>query len=125
ATLVEDEPALELLLVEVRFDTGTHETYQLISDGTLDMLTEPQPVRELVSLMRRGAKIPADDGVVEFGAGYGFSGELREARPVSSEQSNTSIIFDDEVILKVFRRLEPGINPELELLRFLMDHDFE
>jgi maltokinase len=125
ATLVEGDPGVELLLVEVRFDTGTHETYQLISDGSLDVLTEPEPVRDLVSLMRRGAKVPAGDGVVEFGSGYGFSGELREARPVSSEQSNTSIVFDDEVILKVFRRLEPGINPELELLRFLGEHDFE
>jgi trehalose synthase-fused probable maltokinase len=125
ATLVEGDPGVELLLVEVRFDTGTHETYQLISDGSLDVLTEPEPVRDLVSLMRRGAKVPAGDGVVEFGSGYGFGGELREARPVSSEQSNTSIVFDDEVILKVFRRLEPGINPELELLRFLGEHDFK
>ncbi|HEV8461657.1 MAG TPA: phosphotransferase [Gaiellaceae bacterium] len=122
ATLVE---GLELLIVEIRFDTGTHETYQLISDGSFDVLTEPQPVRDLVSLMRRGVKTPAEDGVVEFGAGYGFGAELREARPVESEQSNTSIVFDDELILKVFRRLEPGINPELELLRFLMEHDFE
>ena len=34
-------------------------------------------------------------------------------------------MFDEELILKVFRRLEAGINPELELLRFLTEHGFE
>ena len=127
AVLRDGDPGLELLLVEIRFDTGTHETYQLIADsGGLDALADPRSVRELVSLMRQGAKLPAGDGVVEFGSVSGdFAAELREARPVGAEQSNTSIVFDEEVILKVFRRLEAGINPELELLRFLTEHGFE
>ena len=123
--LREEDPRLELLLVEIRFDTGTHETYQLLADETLDALTDPRNVRELVSMMRRGVKLDAADGVVEFTAISGLGGELREARPVGAEQSNTSIVFDDESILKVFRRLEAGINPELELLRFLTEHGFE
>jgi maltokinase len=40
------------------------------------------------------------------------------------EQSNSSIVIDDQLVLKVFRKLEPGINPELELLRFLTARGF-
>jgi trehalose synthase-fused probable maltokinase len=130
ATLREEDPHLELLLVETRFDTGTHETYQLLGGDSheLDSLADPRQVRELVHLMRTNTKLPAGDGIVEFAATEGFAGtghELREARPVAAEQSNTSIVFDEELILKVFRRLEAGINPELELLRFLTEHGFE
>jgi trehalose synthase-fused probable maltokinase len=125
AVLRDEDPRLELMLVEIRFDTGTHETYQLLADATLDALTDPRNVRELVSMMRQGVRLSGGEGLVEFAAISSFEGELREARPVGAEQSNTSIVFDDELILKVFRRLEAGINPELELLRFLTEHGFE
>ena len=45
-------------------------------------------------------------------------------RPVGVEQSNSSIVFDEQLILKAFRRVEPGENPELELLRFLSAQGF-
>jgi maltose alpha-D-glucosyltransferase/alpha-amylase len=37
----------------------------------------------------------------------------------SAEQSNTSILFGELAILKIFRRLTPGENPEVEMTRFL------
>jgi maltokinase len=128
AFLSDGDPALELQLVEIRFDTGTHETYQLLTNGGLDAVADPGRARELVQLIRSSAKVPALEGVVEFEQVEGsprLGGKLHEARQVEAEQSNTSIVFDDEVILKVFRRLEPGINPELELLRFLTEHGFD
>ena len=128
AVLREDEPRLELQIVEVGFETGTHETYQLLTDEGLDALADPRHVRELVHMLRSGRKVPAEEGVVEFGVVEGFASlgqELREARSITAEQSNTSVVFDEELILKVFRRLEAGINPELELLRFLTERGFE
>jgi maltokinase len=34
---------------------------------------------------------------------------------VSTEQSNTSLVYGSEAILKLFRRLEPGLNPDVEI----------
>ncbi len=42
----------------------------------------------------------------------------------AAEQSNSSVIFGDKFILKIFRRLEPGINPELEIISFLTSKQF-
>jgi maltokinase len=128
ATLRETDPRLELQLVALGFDTGTHETYQLLTDDSLDALADPRHVRELVHMIRQGVTVNATEGQVEFRAVEGFAGlgtALTQARRITSEQSNTSIVFDDELILKVFRRLEAGINPELELLRFLTERGFD
>ena len=128
AVLHESDPRLELRLLEVRFDTGTHELYQLVSsEGAFDALDDPRHARELVHMIRRGARVLAEDGVVELSptstAGVGLA--LHEAKPVPNEQSNSSIVFDSALILKAFRRLEAGVNPELELLRFFTAHGFE
>jgi maltokinase len=127
------EPQLSLALVEMRFDTGAHEIYQLLfsgdpDGGTFDGLAEDAGIaREIVSAMRTGLTLQGSEGVAEFSPADDFSAlgrELGAARLVASEQSNTSVVFDDALILKLFRRLEPGINPELEMLRFLTGQGF-
>jgi maltose alpha-D-glucosyltransferase / alpha-amylase len=39
----------------------------------------------------------------------------------SAEQSNTSILYGKQLILKLFRRLQPGENPDVEIGRFLTE----
>ena len=139
-------PLLVLCLVEARFPAGTHETYQVplglrpASEGwaqrvieeiegwtVYDALVDPAHGRELLHLMRSNGEVQADQDEFIFrwaeSAGAGLGGTV-DVRPVGVEQSNSSIVFGEQLILKAFRRVEPGINPELELLRFLSSRGF-
>ncbi len=46
------------------------------------------------------------------------------SRPMAAEQSNTSIVYDDRLILKLFRHLRPGPNPDVEVTSALADVGF-
>jgi maltokinase len=43
------------------------------------------------------------------------------SRVMGAEQSNTSLVFGDTYILKLFRRLQPGANPDIEVTQALGD----
>ncbi len=105
-----DDPALAIELVEARFHAGTHELYQLVAG-------ERGAERVLGDLL--GGEVAVDG--ISFHGGMTPSGHMRE---IGAEQSNSSFVFGEELVLKVFRRLEPGVNPELEMLRFLSTRDF-
>jgi maltose alpha-D-glucosyltransferase/alpha-amylase len=44
-----------------------------------------------------------------------------EPVPLGAEQSNSSILFGDRLILKIFRRVDVGVNPDIEIGRFLSE----
>jgi len=50
--------------------------------------------------------------------------ERPELRRLDAEQANGGIILDEAVILKLIRRVTPGINPEVEMARHLTAHGF-
>ena len=54
-------------------------------------------------------------------AGHVAGAEALLPAPLGAEQSNTSIRFGDRLVLKLFRRTEPGPNPELEVGAFLSE----
>src|SRR5215210_4054802 len=141
-----EPPVLVLALIEAVFPAGTHETYQvplglrpdeegwdervICSAGgwtVYDGLADPAFGRELLHRMRADSEVTVDEGVLGFhwapSASSGLGGTV-DVRPIGVEQSNSSIVFSDELILKAFRRVEPGENPELELLRFLSSRGF-
>jgi maltokinase len=139
--LRDEEPLLAVAVVEVRFPTGTHDLYNLpvglrrggtgfaTVDGwsAFDALEDAELVRELVRLMRAQESVEYDEGRLEFCTLERSAAKLaapRIVRPMGAEQSNTSIVLDEQLVLKLYRKLEAGVNPELELLRFLTERGF-
>jgi trehalose synthase-fused probable maltokinase len=56
-----------------------------------------------------------------FGDLNGSAGTLLSPLPMRGEQSNTSINYGNRMILKFFRRLQEGVNPDLEIGLFLTE----
>src|SRR5690349_4911094 len=114
---------LVLCLIEARFGVGTHETYQVPlalrpagegtpiyeTDGTAvhDALADPETGRELLRAM--AANRDAGDFAFRWTADHAPDDSV-SVRPVGVEQSNTSIVFGDALIMKAIRRIEPGVN---------------
>jgi maltokinase len=109
--------------VIVRWDTGPIEEYSSVAtigsddDRTAyDALYNPADAKYLLSLVDSSETV-AD---VRFGKEPEVSLPVDAAPRVSSaEQSNTSVIFEEQAVFKVFRRITPGINPDIELNRVL------
>jgi trehalose synthase-fused probable maltokinase len=141
----EEDPTLTLAIVEVRFHPGTHELYQLPigcrganegwEDGVIcrtdehvlyDAITDPVFVCEVMRLMAEGTDLETEAGVAEFRSPDDRPVPVPDVvRPLGAEQSNSSVVLDEALVLKAFRRLGAGTNPELEMLRFLDEHGFE
>ena len=78
--------------------------------------------------MRSGTTLTFDGCRIACWAAEGLSdrlGDLASIRPMGADQSNSSVVIDEAVALKLYRRIEPGVSPELEILRFLTERGFE
>ena len=147
AVVVSLRQDLDLVLLDVTYTDGGAERYQVIvrwDSGAADAATSSGvPIVEFLNVATIGADEdrtaydalynPADAkyllslvdssatvGDVRFGKEPGVTLPLDAAPRVSSaEQSNTSVIFEENAVFKVFRRITPGINPDIELNRVL------
>ena len=79
----------------------------------------------LASLRREDTIETRDGGTIRFVASPLLAEEetvdVTHIRRMGAEQSNSSINLDDRMALKIYRRLQPGANPEVEIGRFLTD----
>ena len=95
----------------------------LLHDGVFDDKT----CEALFSLIEKGLEVTGRHTRISGVHGDAFRdvlGETEESLPVrrgSAEQSNTSILYGDRFILKLFRRLESGLNPDAEIGRYLTE----
>jgi maltokinase len=140
-TLRTEEPAAELLVLAVDYtDGGPTELYQVL----VGQRTELPAELSHVSIGEVDGRC-AYDGVWDTELAAELlnalaGGETRDwlrftpepglviptgltSRVMSAEQSNTSVVSGEELMLKLFRRLAPGINPDLELHRALRSVD--
>ncbi len=132
--------AARLALVEIAYADGASETYLLplqCAAGPPAEALERTARASLIARFREGGVL--FDAVEDAGfraallaliAQGGEVGELRgvpgrglpesapESRVLAVEQSNTAIIFGDSIFLKLYRRVEEGVNPDAEMLRF-------
>lgn len=93
----------------------------LLVDGLLD----PAFAAALLSFVDAESEFQGEKGRMRISHSAAFErlrGSAQQPLPAklgAAEQSNTSLIYGDRLIMKLFRRIEPGINPELEIGRFL------
>ncbi len=91
-----------------------------------DALQSKDFVLRMVDGIRQGLELPSADGSVRFRptermATIDLGEGEPEVRPLGAEQSNTSVLIGEHMVLKIYRRLEPGTHPELEISRFLTE----
>ncbi len=102
----------------------------LAQSGILyDAFGSPDFCAALLDLIWRPRRTKATQGQIEPVRLAEFRRIVGDSSPpkpsaARTEQSNSSVIFEDKLILKLFRRLEPGLNPELEVGQFLNHHSF-
>jgi maltose alpha-D-glucosyltransferase/alpha-amylase len=79
----------------------------------------------LANAMRSNARFPGENGSVVCSSTEFFNtivGEsFEEIRRVQTEQSNTSAVVGGRIMAKVYRRLQAGIHPEIEMSRYLLE----
>ncbi|GAB3441387.1 maltokinase N-terminal cap-like domain-containing protein [Actinophytocola sediminis] len=125
-TMVEVDSELYQLPLGTRTEVPDHLAGAVIGHvgdtAVYDATQDPELMGHLLALIVKGAAV---DGLT-FNAepGVTLETDLR-ARPIGVEQSNTSIVFGTEYILKLFRQPDPGPNRDVRLHRALRSADSE
>ncbi len=136
-----------LMIVDIEYTDGEPERYLLpVAMMQARRADEPERTTTLIARLRDGCllyepvlderfgnsllevvgrrrQLKGKRGVAAGSATRAFR-ELRDGadlhpQALRTEQSNTAIIYGEHLFMKLFRRLEPGINTDLEVTRFL------
>jgi maltose alpha-D-glucosyltransferase/alpha-amylase len=108
----------------VRLQTLGQDRAQILCEATW----EPAFWKQILSMISGRHWIPSHCGTISGTQTAAYArlvdGSIGELQPTvhGGEQSNTSALFDERFILKLFRRITPGINPDWEVGRHLTEH---
>ncbi|HYG69371.1 MAG TPA: putative maltokinase, partial [Anaeromyxobacteraceae bacterium] len=114
----------------VRADVPGAELAEVEADGAHGLLyasyRDPGFAHALLAAIAEGRRFRGRSGLLAASHTHAFQryaagAEALAPKALGGEQSNTSIRFDDRMILKLFRKTEPGRNPDLELGVFLTE----
>jgi maltose alpha-D-glucosyltransferase/alpha-amylase len=120
--LLQEEPQLALARVRVEAQKAEGVLYDAVGSRDFCQAMFESMVRrrslkgiegELLASSSRSLRPARDQAVARF-----------ETTVLKADQSNTSILFGGKYILKLFRRLDIGTNPDLEIGRFLTSRQF-
>ena len=104
--LVHADRELEIALVDVGFAGNVWRTYVLaVGQGCEEAIEHPPALARLAELA-------------------GVTTTCKSTRVIGVEQSNSSAVLDESFVLKLYRRVETGPSPEVELLRALEESGF-
>ncbi|HEU4472064.1 MAG TPA: maltose alpha-D-glucosyltransferase, partial [Flavisolibacter sp.] len=155
ATLPTGSRPVYLLLVEVSYESGLPETYQLsisyVTDEDAQRLSTscpesilahlqlegrqgllcdafylPEMQQFLIRNMRSNRGLSAGDGQIDFRPGAAVADHVRAASNIvarmhTGDENNTSITYDNRFFLKMFRKLDRSVNPDVEMNQFLSE----
>jgi trehalose synthase-fused probable maltokinase len=126
--LLTDDPVLEVALVDVHFEAGAHDLYQLLlrdeGGGLFDATTDPDLGTRLVELASEQAERATGAGRLSFSSIRPVRAPaVPNARALGGEQTNTVVVVGD-LLVKTYRRVHAGVNPELDMLLFFAEHDY-
>jgi maltose alpha-D-glucosyltransferase/alpha-amylase len=123
---------LPLTIKWTRFDSSPPNPNALAAvrrgprEGTLlDATAEPSFVSFVMQNLQSGQTIESGSRRIEFQPTSKLPTDrpiaIEDVRAVDTEQSNTTVLVGNKYVVKLFRRIVPGVNPEIEVGRFLTD----
>jgi len=123
---------LPMLIEWVRFDRERYNPHALAAvrqgarEGTLlDVASDRIFMALLLRNLRQSLTIEENGLSLEFRSTSKFSGKLvkqpERIIPIEGDQLSSTALVDGDYVVKIYRKLEPGINPEIEAGRYLTE----
>jgi len=138
-TVLESAPTQRYFLpIALDWETREHDPLQRYEAFTITKLrhkdrvgiayaafADPRFARDIAAAMLAGTEVDLGPAKLRFSSSALFTALAaaidEEARTPALEQSNTAVFFGNKLFLKAYRRLRDGVNPELEMGRFLTE----